>query len=80
MNETVLFGLLALSFVLPALIGYILWQYDGMPAWLIALVVAIGVMAVAIVQYTWAQNHTKDFLGMWVWYVVVALAGKIVTD
>ena len=77
MNETILFGLLILSLWLPALLGYIVWHI-GMPAWLKALVVTIGVMSIVIIQYIWVKTNGTAVIAWWIIYVGVIMLGSLV--
>ena len=78
MPESVFFGIVILSFALPAILIYLLSATrDWLKHWVQALAVAVVIMVVSTVQYAWVQAHGSDILGVWLMYLVLLIVGLV---
>ncbi len=79
MPESVFFGIVILSFALPAILIYLLAATrDWLKHWVQALAVAVVViMVVSTVQYAWIQAHGSDILGVWVVWLMLLIVGFV---
>ncbi len=76
--EAFLFALVVLSFFAPVLVAIALISYhDRLPVIVELLIVIAAILFIAIVQYSWVQNHGTDFLGWWIGSFVVVLIGSL---